>query len=88
MRTWTDPRDGREWLVRNSAPQAMAMPLDSDPPPSGLDAPELIHFRHPPRPPFTAGGAAGNPGGRPVDDFDDDELQKLLDEALTERPED
>ena len=77
--TWTDARDGREWEVRNSAPQAMAGPQtkSNDPPPE-----ELIHFRHPPTPPFDDGGAVPNPGGRRVDDFDDAELWVLLDEAL------
>ena len=76
---WTDARDGREWEVRNSASQAMAGPLtkSNDPPPK-----ELIHFRHPPTPRFHDGGAVPNPGGRRVDDFDDAELQALLDEAL------
>ena len=76
---WTDDRDGREWEVRNSAPQAMAGPQtrSSAPPPE-----ELIHFKHPPTPPFADGGAVSNPGGRRVYAFDDAELQVLLDEAL------
>lgn len=79
MRIWTDDRDGRVWEVRNSAPQAMAGPQtkSSDPPPA-----ELIHFRHPPFPPFTDGGAAPNAGRRRVDDFDDAELRALLDQSL------
>ena len=83
--TWTDDRDGKIWRVYNfSSPGAQAVSPTHDPKAAGREkVVETIIFRHPPKPASPREGySALNPGGRPVDYFDDAELRTMLDDAI------
>jgi hypothetical protein len=84
-RRWTDPRDGRAWLVRTywSGPQAMAVPLDWEPPRGEPVEPSrpLVSFRSENPPEYMS---TSNPSERFADEMADEEIQELLDRARPE----
>ena len=72
-RTWTDPRDGKEWRVRFLGPGTGASPELSDP---------VARFYHPAEPGTTRELlTADRRGDEDLDTMTDRELMDLLDEA-------
>ena len=76
--TWTD-RDGVEWKVRVSGPQAMAIPLDADVTEWPSHKPTII-FRG-----MDVGYGTEDPGWGPVEELTDAQLQELLGRTTYDR---
>jgi hypothetical protein len=74
-RTWTDPRDGKEWLVFFTSPGPVTQAVGPDYPSGGPPDP-IIVFYHPRESLRTDRG-----GDEDLDAMTDQELMDLLDKA-------